>query len=247
MRALRQLTLVDIKLYVREPIATFFTLAFPPMLVVLFGAMYGNAPSDLFGGLGSMDIAMPGYTALIVGTVGLLSIPITISGYRELGVLRRFQATPLRPISYIAADVLTNLFMTFLGMVALLIVGGLLYHVRFDGNPIAVIVAIVFCALTMFSAGYVIAGVAPSARTAQVIGMVIFYPLVFLSGATIPLEVMPESIRTVANFLPLTYVVRLLHGLWFGQSWSQLLPDTAILAVILVVCTALAARFFRWE
>lgn len=247
MRALRKLTLVDIRLYVREPIATFFTLAFPPMLVVLFGAMYGNAPSDLFGGLGSMDIAMPGYTALIVGTVGLLSIPITISGYRELGVLRRFQATPLRPISYISADVFANLLMTFLGLVALLVVGKLLYHVRFDGNPVAVVLAVIFCALTMFSVGYVIASVAPSARTAQVIGMVIFYPMMFLSGAAIPLAIMPESIRTVSKLLPLTYVVNLLHGLWFGQPWSQLLPDTVILAAILLVCTVLAARLFRWE
>ena len=247
MRALRQLTLVDIKLYVREPIATFFTLAFPPMLVVLFGAMYGNAPSALFGGLGSMDIAMPGYTALILGTVGLMSIPITISGYRELGALRRFQVTPLRPISYIAADVLANLLMIFLGMVALLVVGEFFYHVRFDGNPVAVILAVIFCALTMFSVGYVIASVAPSARTAQVIGMVIFYPMVFLSGAAIPLAIMPESIQTVSKFLPLTYVVNLLHGLWFGQPWRELLPDTIILAVILLVCTALAARLFRWE
>jgi len=247
MRGLGQLTLVNFRLYLREPIATFFTLAFPPMLVALFGAMYGNDPSSLFGGYGSMDVSMPGYTALILGTVGFLGVPITISSYRELGVLRRFRASGLRPVTYIAADVVANLIMTLIGMLALVVVGWLLYRVRFEGQALELIVAVILSGLTMFAVGYLIAGLAPGARTAQVVGMVIFYPMMFLSGAAIPLEVMPESIRTVANFLPLTYVVKLLRGLWFGDSWGEHLLETAILGGVLVVSTLLAARFFRWE
>ena len=247
MRGLRQLTLVNFKPYLREPISTFFTLAFPPMLIVLFGAMYGNEPSPLFGGYGSMDVSMPGYTALILGTVGFMGVPITISGYRESGVLRRFRATAMRPFTYIFADVIANLVMTLLGMLGLLVVGWLLYRVRFEGQAVGLIVAVVFSGLTMFAVGYLIAGLAPGARTAQVVGMVVFYPMMFLSGAAIPLEVMPESIRTVANFLPLTYVVKLLRGLWFGDSWGEHLLETAILGGLLVVCAVLAARFFRWE
>ncbi len=247
MRGFRKLTLVNLKLYLREPIATFFTLAFPPLLVVLFGAMYGNDPSPMFGGYGSMDVAMPAYTAMILGTVGLLGVPITISGYRESGVLRRFQATPMRPLTYILADIVANLVTTLLGMMGLVIIGWLLYRVQFEGQVMAVILAVAFCGLAMFSIGYLIAGLAPGARTAQVIGMVIFYPMMFLSGASIPLEVMPETIQRIADFLPLTYVVRLLRGLWFGDAWGEHLLETAVLAGVLLVCTALAARFFRWE
>ena len=247
MRGFRKLTLVNLKLYLREPIATFFTLAFPPLLVVLFGAMYGNDPLPMFGGYGSMDVSMPGYTAMILGTVGFLGVPITISGYRESGVLRRFQATPMRPLTYILADIVANLVTTLLGMMGLVIVGWLLYRVQFEGQVMAVILAVVFCGLAMFSIGYLIAGLAPGARTAQVIGMVIFYPMMFLSGASIPLEVMPETIQRIADFLPLTYVVRLLRGLWFGDAWGEHLLETAVLAGVLLVCTALAARFFRWE
>ncbi len=247
MRGFRKLTLVNLKLYLREPIATFFTLAFPPLLVVLFGAMYGNDPSPMFGGYGSMDVAMPGYTAMILGTVGFLGVPITISGYRESGVLRRFQATPMRPLTYILADIVANLVTTLLGMMGLVIIGWLLYRVQFEGQVMVVILAVVFCGLAMFSIGYLIAGLAPGARTAQVVGMVIFYPMMFLSGASIPLEVMPETIQRIADFLPLTYVVRLLRGLWFGDAWGEHLLETAVLAGVLLVCTALAARFFRWE
>ena len=247
MRGFAGLLQMNLKLYVREPIATFFTLAFPPLLVVLFGAMYGNEPTPVFGGYGTMDISMPAYTALILGTVGFLSVPITISGYRETGVLRRFKATPMRPGTYILADIVANLVMTLLGMVGLVFVGWLIYRVRFDGQVAAVVAATVFSGLSMFSIGYVIASLAPGARTAQVIGMVIFYPMMFLSGASMPLEIMPETIQRIADFLPLTYVVGLLRGLWFGDPWGSLLLETGVLAGVLVVCTALAARVFRWD
>jgi ABC-2 type transport system permease protein len=247
MRGFRQLTIVNLTLYLREPIATFFTLAFPPLIVLLFGAMYGNTPSAMFNGYGTMDISMPAYTAMIIGTVGFLGLPITISGYREAGVLRRFHATGIWPLTYILADVLSNLVMTLLGMVGLLIVGWLIYRVRFEGNVLAVVLAVIYSSLAMFSIGYLIGSLAPGARTAQVVGMVIFYPMMFLSGASIPLEVLPESIRKVANFLPLTYVVKLLRGLWFGDTWGEHLLDAAVIGGVLVVCTLLAARFFRWD
>ncbi len=99
----------------------------------------------------------------------------------------------------------------------------------------------------MFSVGYVIAGLAPNARAAQVISMVIFYPMMFLSGAGMPLEILPATIRRISDFLPLTYAVRLLRGLWFGEAWGAHLLEVAVLGGILVVCTALAARFFKWE
>lgn len=247
MRGLKALTWISIKLYVREPVATFFTLAFPPMLVLLFGAMYGNDPNPMFGGYGSMDVTMSGYTALILGTVGMLSVPITISGYRERGVLRRFRATAMRPLVFILSDIVTSLFMTLLGMLFLVFAGWLLYRVRFEGQLLNYALGVILGGLAMFSFGYVIASLAPGARTAQVVGMVIFYPMMFLSGAGIPLELMPESIRRVSNFLPLTYVVRLLRGLWFGSGWGEHLLEVAVLGGILVVSTIIAMRLFRWE
>ncbi len=246
MRGLARLAWTDIKLYLREPVAVFFTLAFAPMMVILFGAIYGNAPMKQLGGRGSMDVTMPGYTAMVLGTVGFLGVPIVISGYRESGVLRRFRATPLRPIVYIAADVASNLVMTLLGMVGLVAMGWLLYRVHFEGSVPAVIAAVAYSGLAMFAIGYLIGSLAPGPRTAQVIGMVIFYPMMFLSGAAIPLEVMPGMIRQVSDWLPLTYVVKLLKGLWFGDAWGSHLMETAVLAGVLILCAGLSARFFRW-
>jgi len=247
MRGFWNLTLMQFKLFLRDPIGTFFTLAFPPMMVLLFGAMYGNDPSPYFNGYGSMDVSMPAYTGMILGTVGFLGIPISLSAMREIGVLRRYRASALRPVTFIFADVLNNLLMTLLGMLLLLIVGSLLYQVKFEGDPLSVAGAVILCALSMFSIGYVIASISPTARTAQVVGMVIFYPMLFLSGAGMPLEILPDSIRTISTFLPLTYAVNLLKGLWFGGVWGDYLLDTAILVGILGVCTLVASRFLQWE
>ncbi len=246
MRGLLQLLWVDLKLYVREPMAAFFTFAFPPLLVVMFGAIFGNDPDPQFGGLGSMDISMPAYTGLVLGTVGLLGVPIVTAGYRERGVLRRYRATPLKPATYITADVTANLVMTTVGMLALVAVGWALYRVHFEGRILDLAGALILSALAMFAAGYLIAALAPGARSAQIIGLVIFYPMMFLSGAAIPLEVMPETIGRVADFLPMSYAVRLLRGMWFAEPWGEHLLEVAVLAGVLIVCGGLAARFFRW-
>ncbi len=247
MRGLKELTWINLKLYIREPIGTFFTLAFPPLLILLFGAIYGNDPSPMFGGYGSMDVSMSGYTAIILSTIGFMNIPITIGNYRELGVLRRYQASALRPRVFIAADVIANMLMLLLGIVLLVSTGWLLHDVRFEGNVLSFVLGVVWCGLAMFAFGYLIGTLAPGARAAQVIGMVFFYPMMFLSGAAIPLEIMPDSIQRVADFLPLTYVVDLLRGLWFGDGWGQHLTAVLVLVGVFVVSAVAAVRTFRWD
>jgi len=247
MRALRKLSVVQFKLFIREPIAAFFALAFAPLVLVLFGFIFGNEPIAEFGGRGSIDIAVPGYTGMIIGTVGLMSVPIATAARREAGVLRRFMATPLRPLTYMITDVLVYLLITMLGIVLLFVVAKLGYNVRFDGNVVSVFLAIALGAFAFMALGYVLAGVAPTARVAQVVAMVLFYPMMFLSGASIPLEVMPEGVQRAARFLPLTHVVTLVKGMWFGEPWSEHGTEVIVLAAILVCGTAVASRVFRWE
>ena len=64
-----KLTWMQIKLFSREPIALFFTLIFPLLLLLLFGAIFGNEPDPLYGGFGYIDAQVPGITALIIGTI----------------------------------------------------------------------------------------------------------------------------------------------------------------------------------
>jgi len=71
--------------------------------------------------------------------------------------------------------------------------------------------------------------------------------MLFLSGAGMPIELLPDSIRRISAFLPLTYAVNLLKGIWFGEAWSAHLLDVGVLAVMVVLLGGLAVRLFRWE
>lgn len=247
MRSLWKMTSIEFKLFLREPVAAFFTLAFPLMMLFIFGSINGNEPTDFFDGRGSVDVSVPAYMAMIIGTVGLLSISITMSTYREWGILRRYRATPLRPHVILAATVLVNFAMTLLGTGLLIIAAKLVYGLRFEGNALLVLASFVLASLSFFSLGFVIASLAPTARVAQAVGMVVFYPMLFLSGAALPQEVMPESIRAASRFLPLTHVVRFLQGMWFGEPLGEHLVEVAVLVGVLVVGTIIAAWTFRWE
>lgn len=230
MRGFWKLTWTEVKLFLREPMAAFFTLAFPLMMLFLFGSIYGNEPTSLFGGYGSVDVSVPAYTAMIIATSGLLSLTINIASYRERGILRRLKATPLRPQTILGAQVIVIFLMTALGMILLVIAGKLVYHLRFNGSLLSVLAAFVLSSMSFFALGFVLAGLLPTARTAQIVAMVLFYPMIFLSGATIPREILPENIRQFAQVLPLSHVVTLLRGLWTGDPWDKHLGEVGILA-----------------
>lgn len=247
MRGLGKLTLAEFKLYLREPAATFFTVVFAPMLLLLFGTIYGNKPTPFFGGRGMVDISVPSYLALIIISVGFMGIPIATAANREAGVLRRFRVTPLPPAAYILANIASYYLLTLCGVVLLVVVGKAVYGMRFDGNILSCWAGFTLAALAFFALGYLIAGIASTARVAQAVGMILAFPMMFLGGATIPLEALPASVRNVSQFIPLTHVVTLMRGLWAGDGWGKHLTEAAVLGGVLAVGMILSARLFRWE
>ncbi|RME80129.1 MAG: ABC transporter permease [Caldilineae bacterium] len=248
MKALRKLTVVQFKLYLREPMAFFFTLIFPAALLLLFGAIFGNTPDPQYHpDYGYIDYETPALLALIIATVGLMSVPVATAAAREAKVLRRYRVTPLRARTYILADVLTSLAVAVLGSILLVILGVLVFDLHLPQEPLGVAGAFLLASLAFAALGYLVAGIAPTARVAQVVGMVLFFPMMFLSGAATPVEFMPGWLRTVAEWLPMRHAVRSLQGFWFGESWREFDVQTLALALVLVVAGLLAIRFFRWE
>jgi ABC-2 type transport system permease protein len=247
MRAFWRLFRVDCLLYLREPIATFFTLLFAPLMLVLFGSIYGNQPSALFNGRGTVDISIPAYISLVVASVALMSLPISVASLREKGVLRRFHITPLRPLTYFLADTLVYLLMILLGITLLVCTGLAFYGVHLPAGLGSVFLASLLGSSAFLALGYVLASLVRTARTAQVVGMAVTYPLIFLSGAGIPLEIFPKGMQQFARFLPLNWLVTLTKGLWLGDSWGAHWLEVLLLAGLLVLCTILAVALFRWE
>jgi len=247
MKSLLKMTWMEAKLFLREPVGAFFTLVFPLMFLFLFGSISGNEPTPMFGGQRTIDAAIPSLTAMIIGTTGLMSTTITMATYREKGILRRLRTTPVSPLVVLTAQVIVIFAMTALGMFLLITAGKLVYHIRFEGNAFSVLAGFVLSSLSFFAIGFVLAGLMPNARSAQIVGMVLLYPMLFLSGAGFPRELLPEAIKKVSIFLPLTYVVNLLRGLWIGEAWSQHTTDIIVLAAMLVVGVLISVRTFRWE
>lgn len=245
MKPFLKMTWIEIKLFGREPVGLFFTFAFPLIILFVFGTIFGNEPNPDIGGLGIVDISVPGYIGMIVGTLGFIGLPIGLATYREQGVLRRLRATPLQSAVILASQVAVNLLMLLVGVLLLFIGARLVYDLRFPDNVLAVVAAILLSGISFFALGFVLAGLAPTPRTAQAIGMAVFFPMLFISGGAMPREVLPEGLRQVGNFLPLTHVVELVKGLWFGQGWN----GTAVLVLIAVfiLASAISIRTFRWE
>jgi ABC-2 type transport system permease protein len=245
MKSFLKLTHLELKLQLREPVALFFTLAFPVVLMLLFGAISGNEAEEFLGGYGQVDLSVPGYIGMIIGTIGLLGIPITLSNYRDQGILRRLRATPLQSGHILWAQVATQVLMAAAGVVLLFITGKLFFDLRIPDGSATIIPAILLSAFSFFAIGFVLAGVMPTARTAQVVGMAILYPMLFLSGAAMPRFLMPEVVQQVAEFLPLTHVVMLMEDLWLNGTWNM--TSLVVVTMLLIMGLVVSRVTFRWE
>jgi ABC-2 type transport system permease protein len=246
MQALWKMTWVETKLFLREPTGLFFTLLFPVMVLLLFTAIFGNGHIPGNQGLRMIDVMAPSYTGMVIGTAALLGLPITLAGYRQQGTLRRLRATPLHPSVILVAHVLVNLLVTTVGILLLLLTARIFYDLRPPEAPLSVALAFLVASLSFFALGFVLAGVLPTARTAQIVGQVVFFPMFFLSGAAgIQPQMFPDALRRVSDLLPLTYVVELVQKLWIVGEW-----DTKALVVLVCVAVAsvlVSAATFRWE
>ncbi|MBE7534013.1 MAG: ABC transporter permease [Chloroflexi bacterium] len=246
MKPFLKLTYTELKLQLREPVGLFFTLAFPVMLMVLFGLIFGNEAETFLGGYGQVDLSVPGYIGMIIGTIGMLSIPLSIATYRENGVLRRLRATPVQSKSILWSQVAAQTIIALLGIALLVITGLLLFDLRLpSGGDVMILPGILLSAFSFFAIGFVLAGVMPTPRTAQAVGMAIFFPMLFLSGAAMPRFIMPEGVQEVAKLLPLTQVVILLEDLWLRGEWN--VTAVAVITAVLILGLIISRFTFRWE
>ncbi len=246
MKSLLKLTFVDIKLLLRNYIAVFFTLAFPLLMLLLFGGIYGNQPAAIFGGHGSVDITVPGYiAALIIGTTAFMSLPMDLASQRQLGVLRRLRVTPLSPAWVLIAKLASNLLLSLLGMGLVVTAGALIFHTYLPANGLAVLLGILLSSLSLYALGFALASLVRTVNGVRAVSFAVFYPMMFLSGGTLPSQLLPETMRAIGKFMPMTYSVNLIQSLWFGNGWD----GTAVLALLgfLALGVLVSVKLFKWE
>jgi ABC-2 type transport system permease protein len=248
MRGLWKLTWIEIKIFLREPLGAFGTIGFPVLIFLGWGrvASRGLAPSSLAAN-GFIRVNLPVFASLLIAVSAVLSLVTIISIYREGGILKRLRATPLRPQTILTAQVLVKLLLTAATLALMLLAGKRYYPVGVHVRLFSFTIALLISTWSILSIGFLIASLVPTARFAQPVGAIVLYPMIAVSGLFVPVESLPPALHALARVLPLTYAVRLLQGIWNGDSWLAHMGDVAALAVVFGVCAALSAKVFRWE
>lgn len=249
LRGLLQLTWLEIKIFMREPLGAIGTILMPVAIFLVVGRSMGRgtgAPLST-GAAAFLQSGLPVMVSVLIAISAVASLVTIISIYREGGILKRLRATPLRPQTILSAHVLVKMVFTATTLALLLLAGRRFYPVGLNVPVFSFALAVIVSTLSILSMGFVIASLVRTARFAQPVAALVFYPMLAISGLFAPIEAMPAGLQVLARLLPMTYVVSLLSGIWGGASWSAHLGDLAALATIAAVCTALSARVFKWE
>ncbi|MEO8335966.1 MAG: ABC transporter permease [bacterium] len=249
LRGLPELTWLEIKIFLREPMGALGTIFIPVLTFLILGRLgIGKvaAASDTVGALFGAG-GIPVLVSLLIANSAVLSLVTIISIYREGGILKRLRATPLRPQTILSAHVIVKLLLTATTML-LMILAGKRYYSAGAGVPLFSFgIALLIATWSILSIGFIVASIVPTARFAQPIGALILYPMIGLSGLFVPLTSLPPGLRAVAKVLPMTYAVSLLQGIWRGEGWIAHAGDVVGLVIAFLVCVTISARVFRWE
>jgi ABC-2 type transport system permease protein len=246
MSALSRLVATEMKLFFRDPILVFFTLAFPPILLVILGSIPAmRAPDEGLGGVRLINLYVPIVIAMNLALFALNSLSQLFATYREKGVLRRMRTTPVKPRVMLGAQLLMSTIMSVVTMLVVLVIGRLAFDVSLPRQVPAYLMGYVLAALSIFTIGLLVASLAPTGKSAGAIGSLLFFPIVFFAGLWVPRASMNNVLRTISDFTPLGAGVQSLQDATAGH-WPQLL-HVAVMLGWTVVAGGLAARYFRWE
>lgn len=248
------LTRAELRLFRREPFSIIFALAFPLMMMMLLAAVFGNDQAEatavengqlVWRGVTPANYYTAASVAVIIAAVGLMTLPINLAGYRERGILRRFHATSV-PVSTIVGAQLTVALATFLvGSVVMAAVARLAYDATLPQDPVGVVVALLVGTAAFGAIGLLLASVVGSSRAAQGIGLLLFFALWLISGTAPPRAVLPDGLRDLGGWLPLTHLTTAIQDAWFGFGWNG--TSLAVLALYAVAAGVPALVLFRWE
>lgn len=234
-------------LFVREFFGIFFTFAFPLLMLLLYGGIYGNQLIPVAPGVsvGFMDLSVPGYSVMVIGVTGLMCFPLTLAEYKEKKIYKRFDASPAGKGRIIQGQIAVNVLMTLVGILILLIAGSLLFHIHILGSLLSILIATLLSIAAMYSMGFLFTALGRDAKITNLMCYLFYFVMIFLSGATVPRASFPHAMLTVSNLLPMTYAVNLMQGIYGGQSFSQHGTDLAVLACVTLICAVIGGLLYR--
>jgi ABC-2 type transport system permease protein len=197
--------------------------------------------------LGYIDFLVPGIVGMTVMQLGLFGVAFGFVQLKRTGALRRLFATPTSPGYFLSAQVASRLVLGYV-QVAILIGIGIWFGLQMFGSYL-VLAAIVGLALMIFLAmGFAVAGWAKNEDQAAPVANLISLPMMFLSGVFFPRDAMPEFLRGITQYMPLTYVNEALRGVMNdGAGMLDLGSQLLGMGIWAVITFVVAVRLFKWE
>ena len=247
MRGLWPLAWSEFRLNLREPAMLFWAIAFPALWMGLFGAIFSEPmPGYEYTGLNYANFLLPGGIGLVILASAFIGMSTTLATYRETGVLKRLRVTPLKTSTLTLGFTLSQIIFIALGVIVLFVIGKIFFNVQVLGSWAALIGVTIFGMVTFLALGSAIGSVARSPRAANVITMLIFMPMIFLSDMFMPISIFPAWLQPICKALPLTPLNIVLRDIVYGVPLDNLW-QLWIMAGWLVVGAIITVRFFRWE
>lgn len=241
MRTILTLAAMRIRITLRNKAFLFFSLFMPMLFFFLYGSVFAKGNPVV------VTILMgPVLSLTVMGTFWGLSMQLVT--WREQGILRRFRLAPIAPSKMIASSVIANYALILPTAILELVLARYIYHVTQFGNLLSVFVLAVL-GLTSFGAlGLVVASVTNTMQETQIINQIIWLIMLFLSGATLPLALLPQAVQRVALFLPATYLVSGIQRAMVDHAGILSLGvEIVSLGCWGALAFTIASLLFRWE
>jgi ABC-2 type transport system permease protein len=241
----------QIRTFVRTPIAVFFTILLPLIMLVLFNALFGGNEVDTGSGQWPLSQfytgALAAFTAVSATFTNLANIvPIR----RDEGVLKRWRGTPERSWVFLGGLVGSALALAAAGVVITLCLGVVAYDLDIDAAKVPAAIVTFLVGVAAFAAmGMAVAGLCPSASAASALANAIILPMAFISDVFIAIEDPPAWLDTLGDILPLKPFVQAFQDTLNPAveapafQWDKL----ARVAVWGIAGLVVALKWFRWE
>jgi ABC-2 type transport system permease protein len=193
-----------------------------------------------------IDFLIPGLIGFSILVSPMFSMVNITSEYKKTKLFKQLSLTPLHKMEWLASKVIWYIILSTISFLLLVAVGvyGFGAHMTLTVwlIPFLILGPMLFC-----SAGMLVGTITKSIESASVLGNIITFPMMFLSGTFFPISTMPEYLRNFAHVLPLFYIVEGLNNVMVYANYAGALVDIAVTAVITVIVFVAAAKLFKWR
>jgi len=241
LKTILTLAAIRIRITIRNKAFLFFSLIMPMVFFFLYGSVFakGNVQAVTF-------LMGPVLSLTVMGTFWGLSMQLVT--WREQGILRRFRLAPISPATMIASSVMANYALILPTVILQLILARYVYHVTAFGNRTALFVLVILGITSFGALGLIVASVTNTMQETQIINQLLWFSFLFLSGATVPLSVLPVVVQRIGLFLPATYLVSgIQRSMIYNQGVWSLGVELASLSAWGALAFFISSVLFRWE